>query len=113
MQYFTVYVTSQTREQAVKIGKILLDRRLVACVNIIPGMQSIYRWEGAVIEDTECVLIAKTKENLVNSVIRAVKENHSYECPCVVAWPISNGNPDYLRWIGESTLQQSCSQQDS
>lgn len=104
MHYYSVYVVTGNREEAVKIGKVLVDKELAACVNIIPEMQSVYRWEGAVIEDTECVFIAKTKETLVNSVIREIKRHHSYECPCIVAWPIVTGNPDYLRWIGESTM---------
>ncbi len=105
MQYSVIYITTKDRDEAAKIGKLLIDQELVACVNIVHGMQSIYRWEGAVIEDEEVILFAKTKQVLVNSVIRTVKENHSYECPCIVSWTVSNGNPDYLRWIGESVRQ--------
>jgi periplasmic divalent cation tolerance protein len=98
-----VYMTAASKEEAVKIGKALVSERLAACVNIIDKMRSIYWWEGEVQEDQEVVLIAKTRESLVNAVVEKVTALHSYSVPCVVALPIVAGNPAYLDWIAEET----------
>ena len=66
-------------------------------------MTSVYRWEGTVQQDSETVLIAKTRHELAESVIARVRELHSYDCPCVIAWPITAANPDYLQWIANET----------
>ncbi len=98
-----VYMTMASADQARKIGRALVEERLAACVNILAPMQSIYRWEGKIIEDNEAVLIAKSRDVLVERLTARVKELHSYSVPCVVALPIVQGNPDYLRWIGAET----------
>ena len=94
-----VYITASDKAEALKIGRTLVEERLAACVNVIDNMTSVYWWEGTLEESAEVVLIAKTKQELVESVIRRVKELHTYSCPCIVSWPISAGNPEYLRWI--------------
>ena len=81
----------------------LVAERLAACVNIIPGMRSIYHWEGELREDGEVVVVAKTRQSRVADVIAEVKRIHSYECPCVVALPIEDGEPGFLSWIAEQT----------
>ncbi|MDP7423512.1 MAG: divalent-cation tolerance protein CutA [bacterium] len=98
-----IYMTAANRDEARAIGRVLVESRLVACVNIIDGMTSLYWWEGKVQDDTEAVIIAKTTESLVPSVIEKVKSLHSYTCPCVVSLPLLDGNKDYLNWLVEET----------
>ncbi len=106
MKYSLVYITVKDRNEAKTIGRSLVESRLVACVNILDGMESLYWWNGAVVEDRETVMIAKTLTDRTPEVIRRVKELHSYECPCIVALPIEVGNPDYCRWIEKNVSDQ-------
>ena len=99
MTHRLIYVTASNFEEAKSIGQKLVEERLVACVNILPHMASIYRWQGKVEEAEEVVMIMKTTEQLVERTIVRVKQPHSYECPCVVAVPIVAGNPEFLTWI--------------
>ena len=103
MTHRLIYVTASNLEEAKSIGRKLVEERLVACVNILPHMSSIYRWQGKVEEGEEVVMITKTTEQLVERTIVRVKQLHSYECPCVVAVPIVAGNPEFLAWISGET----------
>ena len=103
MNFNLIYVTASSQEEATRIGRTLVEERLVACVNIIPGMTSMYWWEGAIQEDHETVLIAKTRAEHVPAIVDRVKSIHSYECPCVLALPIQGGNPGFLDWIHRET----------
>jgi len=94
-----VYMTTGSRDEARKIGKELVISKLAACVNILDNMNSIYRWDGKIQDDTEVVMIAKTTEARVPQLIEKVKSLHSYDCPCIVSIPVSGGNPDFLDWI--------------
>ena len=94
-----VYMTTGSKAEAQKIGKALVESRLAACVNILDNMQSIYRWEQEIQQDTEVVLIAKTTGNLISQLIEKVIALHSYDCPCIVSLPISDGYPPFLDWI--------------
>jgi periplasmic divalent cation tolerance protein len=98
-----VYITTNSMEEAEIIGRNLVSRKLAACVNIINNMKSIYHWEGKIETGEEVILIAKTKKALVNELIENVKTLHSYDCPCIVAIPIVDGNQDYLKWIRNET----------
>lgn len=98
-----VYVTTATIEQARAIGRRLVEDRLAACANVLPGMESIYRWQGAIETAQESVLILKTRAALVDQLAARVRQLHTYDCPCVVALPILAGNPAYLRWIEAET----------
>lgn len=100
-----VYITTASIEEARHIGRRLVEERLAACGNILPGMESVYRWQGGVETASETVLIAKTRAALVDPLTARVRELHSYECPCVVALPIAAGNPAYLRWLGAETAE--------
>ncbi len=100
-----VYMTAASVEEARGIGRELVSRHLAACVNIIEGMQSLYRWEGDIQEDREVVLIAKTRKALVRPLTEAVLARHSYDCPCVVSLPVCGGNPAFLEWIGRETAE--------
>lgn len=97
------YITAGSREEALAIGRALVEERLAACANILDGMTSIYHWRGAIEEAREAVLIVKTRAALVGPLIERVRALHSYECPCVVALPITDGNPAYLAWIEAET----------
>jgi len=99
-----IYMTTKNRDEARAIGRELLAKRLAACVNIIDNMNSLYWWEGEIQDDREAVLIAKTKESLVPEVIKTVKAMHSYECPCIIAAPITGGYSAFLEWIAKETL---------
>jgi len=94
-----VYMTAGSKAEAQKIGKALVESRLAACVNILDNMQSIYRWEQEIQQDTEVVLIAKTTASLISQLIEKVIALHSYDCPCIVSLPISDGYPPFLDWI--------------
>ncbi|MDB5049790.1 MAG: cutA [Fibrobacteres bacterium] len=103
MSATVAYITARDREQALLIGKALLESRLVACINLIDRMKSMYWWEGRLEEAEECILIAKTVDSRHEEIIRRVKELHSYLIPCVVFWPLSGGNAEYLSWIEKET----------
>jgi len=94
-----VYMTAGSRDEARNIGRSLVDARLAACVNIIDRMKSIFRWEGAIEEAEEVVLIAKTTLTRLPALIEHVRVNHSYECPCIVSLPVENGHQPFLDWI--------------
>ena len=98
-----VYVTCKDEAEAMVVGKGVVEARLAACANVLPGMKSVYWWEGKLVEDTECVLVMKSRLELMPELIEKVKQLHSYTVPCVVALPILEGNADYLRWIGDET----------
>lgn len=106
MEVSFVYMTCETMAEAENLGSVLVERRLVACVNILGGMQSMYWWQGRLEKAEEVVLIAKTRTSLVDELTEAVKAMHSYEVPCVVALPIANGNPDFLQWIAAETSKK-------
>lgn len=95
-----VYMTVGRLEEAQRIGEALVEDRLAACVNIIDGMHSIYRWEGKLQKDRETVMIAKTTRDRLPALIETVKRMHSYDCPCIVSFDIDGGHPDFLEWIG-------------
>lgn len=103
--YCVLYITASSDEEAAAIARVLVTERLVACANIVPGVRSVFWWEGQVRNDDEVLVLCKTRDALVDNVTIRVKELHSYDCPCVVAVPIAGGNPDYLAWISAETLR--------
>jgi periplasmic divalent cation tolerance protein len=98
-----LYMTAGSHEEAITISRILVEARLAACANILAPMTSVYRWEGAIQTDDEVAFIVKTRSDLVEAVTQRIQEIHSYDCPCVVALPIADGNPDFLNWIIKET----------
>lgn len=96
-----VYITAGDLEEARKIGKKLVEERLVACVNLFP-ITSIFRWQNNIDEASEVAIIAKTTSDKVKDIDKRVKELHSYDVPCVVSVKMDEGSKDYLDWIGES-----------
>ena len=99
-----VYMTAGTFEEAKNIGQILVKKNLVACVNLIENMTSIYKWGDKLEEGQEVVLIAKTRRKLMSKLIETVNFHHSYECPCILDLSIQGGNPEFLTWIETETI---------
>jgi len=99
----SLYVTTASKEAARKVAHALIEARLAACANIIEGVTSVYWWEGTVQEDAECVVVLKTRQDLVDAATDKVLQVHEYDCPCVVALPITGGNPEFLDWIVKET----------
>ena len=97
-----VLVTAGTREEALKIARALVERRLAACVNAVGPMESVYRWKGAVESAQEWLLLVKTTAAAFDHVRVAIQELHSYELPECVVLPIESGSHEYLAWIGEN-----------
>ncbi len=98
-----VMVTCGSSEEAETIAQLLLEERLVACVNIAGRIRSLFHWEGAIARESESLLLMKTRAECFDELSRRVKEVHSYEVPEIIAMSIMVGNPDYLDWIREST----------
>ncbi|MBU0898635.1 MAG: divalent-cation tolerance protein CutA [Nanoarchaeota archaeon] len=102
-EFVSVYITAKDVEEAEKIANVLVDEKLAACVNIIPGIVSIYNWKGNKERSEEISMFVKTKKSLVKEVIEKVKSVHSYDVPCIVSFPILEGDEDYLKYIEEET----------
>jgi len=100
--YIVVFVTAPENE-APALAKTLVEERLVACVNLVPGLRSIYWWQGKVEDEPEVLCIMKTRSNLFESLSDRVRELHSYEVEEIIALPILAGNLPYLDWITENT----------
>lgn len=98
-----VLVTCSSEETAAALATALVEERLAACGNILPGVRSVYRWEGAVQHDAEVLLLLKTVPARVPALGARVRELHAYEVPEVLALPVLGGLQSYLEWIAEST----------
>lgn len=94
-----VYTTWPSTVEAEKAGRALVDRRLAACVNILPGMISHYRWEGKVERAEETVMIVKSRGSLADAIVEAVKELHPYDVPAIVVLPAESVEGNYLGWL--------------
>jgi periplasmic divalent cation tolerance protein len=98
-----VYVTCPGQPGALRLGRALVEERLAACANAIPGMRSLYWWQGRVDEARESVLVLKTRGPLLPRLCRRVRQLHPYELPCIIALPLVGGDPDYLAWLADET----------
>lgn len=103
MHEIVVFVTAGSEEEGRKISRILVEERAVACVNLLPGMRSIFQWEGQVKEEQEVLLMAKTVSGAFERVTSLVRANHSYDVPEIIALPIQDGLPEYMSWVRETT----------
>jgi periplasmic divalent cation tolerance protein len=101
--YVIVLTTLPADADAHALGKTLVEERLAACVNLLPPMSSVYRWEGHVEQDTERQMIIKTSRERVVTLWERIRELHPYEVPEFVVLSIIDGSDAYLRWLGEST----------
>lgn len=99
-----IYIPCKDEEQARSIGKVLLEKRLVACVNIFP-IKSMYWWQGKLADDSETVLLCKTRTDLFDDVERVVKDMHSYEIPCVLKIEV-DANKEYAEWAEQELANQ-------
>jgi periplasmic divalent cation tolerance protein len=102
-QALVVLVTAASAQEAARIGRALVKAGLAACVNLLPGIRSIFRWEGKVSEEREVLLIVKSRRDLIGRLAAEVKRLHSYQVPEVIAFPVACGAADYLAWIQKST----------
>jgi len=98
-QALFVYMTAGSAEEARRIARALVEERLAACVNLVDGMESVYRWQGAVETARETVMIAKTRADRFEALRDRVRALHSYDTPCIVALPVGRGDAPYLDWI--------------
>lgn len=103
--YIVVLITAGSAEEAEKIAMAIVKARLAACVNVLAGIRSFYWWKGMIEDDSEVLLIVKTREALFPELLKMVKSVHSYEVPEVIALPIKLGNTDYLQWLSSETQE--------
>ncbi|MEO0293491.1 MAG: divalent-cation tolerance protein CutA [candidate division WOR-3 bacterium] len=104
MKFVFVYTTLPNKLIAKKIGRILVEEKLVACVNFFP-IESIYRWKEKLVEEKEFILIMKTRKSLYKKLEKRLKEIHPYEIPAIVSYEIKNGFIPYLSWIEKETIR--------
>jgi periplasmic divalent cation tolerance protein len=98
-----VLITASGQEEARKIADLLVGNKKAACVNIVPAVDSLFRWKGKVEPARESLLLVKTRAALLSDVVRLVKELSSYELPEIIALPITGGSEEYLRWLDTAT----------
>lgn len=94
-----VFSTTGSTEEGEKIARVLVEKRLAACVNVLPGGRSFYRWQGTLESSSECLLVIKSRRDLFEQLRSALEEAHSYEVPEVLALPVLDGSPAYLKWL--------------
>ena len=102
MKAIVVVTTVGQEEQALDIAREMVARRLAACVNVLPGVRSVYRWQGRICRDGEYLLLIKTLEQEYEAVAAAIRELHSYELPEILAFPVGQGDERFLAWIRDS-----------
>jgi periplasmic divalent cation tolerance protein len=98
-----ILITASSEGEAEKIGTALVDEHLAACVNIMPGVRSLFFWEGKTRDEREILLICKSRQPLLDRIIAKVKSLHSYTVPEVIALPVIGGSADYLAWMRDAT----------
>jgi periplasmic divalent cation tolerance protein len=103
MDEIVVFITASDEDEAAKIAKALVANRLAGCVNIIKDIRSIYSWQGKIEDEKEVLMIVKTQKTLFDTLMKKVKELHSYTVPEIIALPIIAGSEDYLKWLKEVT----------
>lgn len=98
-----VFITASNEDEAARVAGDIVSSRLAACVNIVKGIRSVYRWQGKIEDEGEVLMIIKTRRDLFGALKKRVKELHSYSVPEIVAIPVVEGSEEYLRWIKEET----------
>ena len=102
MSVVSVYAVFANAEEAERIGRIVIEERLAACINILPGVRSIYRWQGAVESAEEVAAVFKTTTANADALITRIASLHSYDVPCIVTWPIDKVLASYAEWVESS-----------
>jgi len=102
INHIVILITAKDKKEAAKIAQVLLESKLIACANIIDGVQSLFRWKGKIDSSEEVLLVLKTKKILFKKIVAKVKSLHSYQTPEIIALPIVNGSDDYLSWVSTS-----------
>lgn len=105
-EYSSAFVTCPDATVAKKIASGLVEKKIAACVNIIPGITSVYSWEGKVEEDGEVLMMIKTRTSRVSDLTEYVRKEHPYEVPEVISMKLGEGNPAYLQWISDSVPEK-------
>ena len=103
MSVLSVYAVFADGEEAEHIGRTVIEERLADCINILPTMRSIYRWKGEIETADEVAAILKTSDDRANALIARIAALHSYDVPCIVAWPVDKVLGSYAAWIDDST----------
>ena len=98
-----IYSTTDTLETAKTIGRVLVKEKLVACVHIIPRIESIYRWQGKIEETNEYILLAKTSERNIQKTIQKIRSLHPYEVPEIIVFPSVGGLKEYIDYVEKET----------
>ncbi len=104
-EHLVVFITAPSGAGEAALARALVDERLVACVNLIPAVRSFYRWEGAVHDDAEVLLVCKTTVDRYDALEKRVTELHPYDEPEVIALPITHGSASYLQWVRDETAE--------
>ena len=102
-----VHITAPDRAQAAAMARVLVDERLAACVNIVDGVQSVYRWQEKVEESAEVLCLVKTRPELLDALTARVQALHPYDVPEILAFEVADGSATYLAWLEESTRPRS------
>ncbi len=102
MSYIIILVTTKDKKEAEKIARALLESKLIACANILPGVHSLFWWQGKIDSSQEALLVLKTKKTLFKKVSSKVKSIHSYQTPEIIVLPVVHGSEDYLQWLEHS-----------
>jgi len=98
-----IYSTFGSADDAQRVARTLVEERLIACANVVPGVTSIYRWKDEVHADAEVVLIAKTRADLVEPAMARLAAIHPYDVPCITSWPLSQCHLAYADWVRAET----------
>ena len=101
MDEIVVLITVASNEEAMSLGKILVEKKLVACANVIPNVSSIFQWNGDIKQERECLMILKSRMGIFKTLEDTVKAHHSYDVPEIIALSIAKGSSEYLSWIHE------------
>ena len=101
-EFLVVLITCASQKEAERIANVLLEKKRIACANVIEGVRSLFWWEGKINQENETLLVIKTQSSLFEELVDIVKGEHSYSVPEIIALPIVKGSESYLEWIKES-----------
>ncbi|MEW5945292.1 MAG: divalent-cation tolerance protein CutA [bacterium] len=102
-EFRVALITAGSEEEGARIAKTLVERKLAACVNLVPGVRSIYAWKGKIEDERETLLVVKTRKDRFGALIEAVKAEHSYEVPEIISLSVAEGDERYLEWLADGT----------